>query len=110
LFATSTISVKLGSPGTSPQCHLEGEATAGTGRASPYGRPNQHAAGSAGIEACIQIIATYSREGSSSWNASLSLPFFLRGDGNMPFIFIMWAVPTIIVLGGISYYLLRAVQ
>jgi hypothetical protein len=34
----------------------------------------------------------------------------LRGDGNMPAIFIMWAVPTIIVLGGISYYLLRAVQ
>ena len=39
-----------------------------------------------------------------------SVLHLLRGDGNMPFIFIMWAVPTIIVLGGISYYLLRAVQ
>ena len=49
--------------------------------------------------------------GARSRNATLSLPFICaRGDENMPFIFIMWAVPTIIVLGGISYYLLRVVQ
>jgi hypothetical protein len=41
---------------------------------------------------------------------SLVRSSFVRGDENMPAIFIMWAVPTIIVLGGISYYFLRVVQ
>jgi hypothetical protein len=80
------------------------------------------ARGSAGIEACIQIIATCSRE-DCGMNLSRvpTIKFlertptlfrspFVRGDENMPAIFIMWAVPTIIVLGGISYYFLRAVQ
>ena len=41
---------------------------------------------------------------------SLFRSSLLRGDENMPATFIMWAVPTIIVLGGISYYFLRVVQ
>ncbi|KRQ97762.1 hypothetical protein CQ10_28450 [Bradyrhizobium valentinum] len=68
----------------------------------------KHRAGLTFLDGCNEVFPEF--QFSRSWNATLtSSVLHLKRKETMP-VFILWAIPTVLVLGGISYYFLRVVH